>query len=331
MNRLCIIPGDGIGREVVPVAARVLERLMPRLEIVEAEAGWDCFKQAGTSVPDRTIEALHASGAGLFGAVSSPSGPVEGYRSAIVSLRQKLDLYVNLRPVRSWPEVSPRPDIDLVVLRENTEGLYIGIERMEGPGLAIAECHVTERASARLASKAADVARQRRSRRITIVHKANILPLTGGLFRDTVRQTLLHEHIAATVDERLVDVAALELVACPEQFDLLITTNLFGDILSDLASHWCGGLGLAPSLNWGDNVALAEPVHGSAPDIAGTGRANPIAAILSAALLVRYQWRRPDLADRLELAVENTLRHLRLSELGTSTTVEIERAITGQL
>lgn len=331
MTRLCIIPGDGIGQEVMPVAVRVLERLMPGLEIVEAEAGWDCFTREGTSVPDRTYRALQDCGAGLFGAVSSPARPVEGYRSAIVSLRQRLDLYVNLRPVRSWPGVSPRADVDLIVLRENTEGLYIGLERMEGEGRAIAECHVTELASARLAKKAAEISRQRCSRRVTLVHKANVLPITGGLFRDTVRHTLAGERITASVDERLVDVAALELVSCPEQFDLLVTTNLFGDILSDLASHWCGGLGLAPSLNWGDNIALAEPVHGSAPDIVGTGRANPIAAILSAALLLRYRWGRSDLADRLERAVETALQQLNLTELGTSTTLEVESAVSSIL
>ncbi|UAW97933.1 isocitrate/isopropylmalate dehydrogenase family protein [Halopseudomonas nanhaiensis] len=330
MTKLCVIPGDGIGPEVVPVAVRVLEKLVPGLKTIEAEAGWTCFQRHGTAVPERTLKLLLETGAGLFGAVSSPARKVEGYRSAILTLRQDADLYVNLRPVRSWPQVSPQQDVDLIVLRENSEGLYVGIERMDA-GTAIAECHISEAACVRLARKACLVARHRSARRITVVHKANVLPLTGGLFRDTVRTVLRDEGLDPLVDERLVDVAALELVAAPRSVDMLVTSNLFGDILSDLASHWCGGLGMAPSLNWGDRVALAEPVHGSAPDIAGSGRANPIAAILSAALLLRYHWRMPELAGRLDTAVEEVLRELTLANLGTTTTAEIERAVLQRL
>ncbi len=331
MTKLCVIPGDGIGREVVPVAVAVLEKLLPKLQVVEAEAGWDCFKKHGIAVPQRTVESLLDCGAGLFGAVSSPTRRVEGYRSAILTLRQQAGLYVNVRPVRSWPQVSPRQDVDLVVVRENSEGLYVGIERLDSTGTAIAECHTSRAASERLAAKAGSIAGLRQSRRITIVHKANVLPVTGGLFRDSVRSVLTSAGFGALVDERLVDVAALDMVARPEHFDLVVTSNLFGDILSDLASHWCGGLGMAPSLNWGDHVALAEPVHGSAPDIAGTGRANPIAATLSVALLLRYHWGRPELAERAERAVEAVLSEVPLSDLGSRTTVELEKAILERL
>lgn len=328
---LCVIPGDGIGQEVVPVAVRVMEKLIPDLKTVEAEAGWECFNRHGIAVPQETIESLREAGAGLFGAVSSPARRVDGYRSAILTLRQEADLFLNLRPVRSWPQISPRPDVDLVVLRENSEGLYVGRERLVSAGIAIAECQVSEAATSRLARMACLVARQRPGRRITIVHKANVLPLTGGMFRDTVRMILRGAGFEALVDERLVDVAALELVAAPQGFDLIVTSNMFGDILSDLASHWCGGLGMAPSLNWGDRIALAEPVHGSAPDIAGSGRANPLAAILSAGLLLRYHWRKPELADRLERAVEKTLQELQLDTLGGATTAEIEKAVIQHL
>lgn len=331
MTKLCVIPGDGIGLEVVPVAVRVLEKLVPDLETIEAEAGWECFRRHGTAVPERTLKLLQESGAGLFGAVSSPTRKVDGYRSAILTLRQAADMYVNLRPVRSWPQLSPQQGVDLIVLRENSEGLYVGIERLDAAGTAIAECHISEAACTRLARKACFVARQRSGRRITVVHKANVLPVTGGLFRDTVRAVLRDDGFDTLVDERLVDVAALELVAAPQGFDMLVTSNLFGDILSDLASHWCGGLGMAPSLNWGDRVALAEPVHGSAPDIAGSGRANPIAAILSAGLLLRYHWQKPELAERLEKAVEHVLREVPLTDLGTAMTVEIERAVLQRL
>ncbi len=281
-------------------------------------------------MPEETLEAIRACGAALFGAVSSPSRKVEGYRSAILTMRQELDLYANLRPVRSLPRVSPRPGIDLLVVRENTEGLYAGRERLEdGGATAIAERVITRRASQRLAGRTLELMRAAGRRKLTIVHKANVLPLTDGLFRDTVRQAVeqcRQAGFAVEVDELLVDIAALKMVAEPERFDVIITTNLFGDILSDEASYWMGGMGLAPSLNWGEGVALAEPVHGSAPDIAGKGIANPIAAILSAALLARYAWDLPTEADRIERAVSAVL------EAGLPNTTEtITQAILDKL
>jgi homoisocitrate dehydrogenase len=305
MSRLCVIPGDGIGREVVPVAVSLLEAVAPGLEIVPAEAGWDCFVQHGVAVPDATLDAVRSCGAALFGAVSSPARPVPGYRSAILTLRQALGLYANIRPVRSLPVVSPRPDVDLILVRENTEGLYSGRERQEGD-VAVAERVISRSASWRIARRALELVRLAGRQRLTIIHKANVLPLTDGLFRDTVRAALA-EFVGhggfIEVNELLVDVAALKLVEDPTAFDVIITTNLFGDILSDVAAYWGGGLGYAPSLNWGDGMAVAEPVHGSAPDIAGQGLANPIAAVLSAALLVRYFWGDGAAADKIEAAV----------------------------
>ncbi|MCO6059817.1 isocitrate/isopropylmalate family dehydrogenase [Pseudomonas sp. MOB-449] len=332
MHTLVVIPGDGIGREVVPVAVEALEKLLPDLKTVEAGAGWDCFQRTGCAVPESTFQALRDSGAGIFGAVSSPTGQrVPGYRSAILQLRQVLQLNTNLRPVRSWPGVSPRAGVDLMILRENSEGLYSGREHWESEGVAIAERVISRDASEALARRALDVAKARKARRITLVHKANVLPLTCGLFRDTCREVLEGEGWAAELDERLVDLAALQLVEQPEAFDLIVTTNLFGDILSDLACHWSGGLGLAPSLNWGNGVALAEPVHGSAPDIAGSGRANPIAAVLSVALLLRYHWQKPDLAKRLETAVENFLREEGKADFGFETTRTVGQGILAAL
>lgn len=296
-----------------------------------AEAGWACFQRCGQAVPEATLERMRVCGAGLFGAVSSPSQPVAGYRSAILTLRQTLGLNVNLRPVRSWPGVSPRDDVDLLILRENSEGLYSGPERMLDSGHAVAERHITASASEALAQRAVDVARMRGAERITLVHKANVLPLTCGLFRDRCRVVLAAAGLEDQVDESLVDVAALQLVAEPERFDLLLTTNLFGDILSDLACHWSGGLGMAPSLNWGQSIALAEPVHGSAPDIAGSGRANPLAAVLSAGLLLRYHWRQPALADQLEAAVGRVLALHAGKDLGTATLQQLERSLLRQL
>lgn len=311
MARLCTIPGDGIGQEVTPCAVNVLRRLMPDLEVVPGEAGWDTFVRCGVSVPVETLASVRACGAALFGAVSSPAHKVEGYRSAIITLRQELNLYANLRPVRSLPGLSERQDVNLVIVRENTEGLYAGRERSHS-GQAVAERVITAAASQRIARRAAELVQADGRRRVTLVHKANILPITDGLFRDSARQALEEARRTGEdwqVDEMLVDTAAYRLAASPESFDVIVTTNLFGDILSDEAAHWCGGMGLAPSLNWGDSLAVAEPVHGSAPDIAGKGIANPVAAILSAALLARYFWKLPHVAGQIEAAVQDALRY----------------------
>ncbi len=305
MPILCVIEGDGVGREVIPAAVRVLQALLPQIELVRAEAGWGCFERSGTAVPEETVRAILSCGAALFGAVASPSRPVAGYRSAIVTLRQALTLHANVRPTRSLPLPGARAGVDVLVVRENTEGLYSGRERLEAGG-AVAERVITRAASARVARTALALAQAGGRRRVTIVHKANILPLTDGLFRDTVREVAA-DFPAIQVDEMLVDTAAMWLAQEPERFDTIVTTNLFGDILSDVASVWGGGMGLAPSLNLGTGVALAEPVHGAAPDIAGKGIANPIAAILSVALLLRYHWSLGKMADRVEQAVWQVL------------------------
>lgn len=311
MPKLCVIEGDGIGKEVIPAALSVLRAVMPDLETVSARAGWETFLDCGVSVPPETIEAVRECGAALFGAVSSPSRKVEGYRSAILTLRQELDLYANLRPVRSLPGVSPRAGVDLVVVRENTEGLYAGRERQEGDR-AVAERVITRAASRRLGRKASETARARGFEQITIVHKANVLPLTDGLFRQGVYEAAAaYEQETGwrcRIDEMLVDTAAMHLASQPERFQVIATTNLFGDILSDIGAVWCGGLGYAASLNWGEAAALAEPVHGSASDIAGKGIANPTAAILSAALLVRHAWGLTAQAERIENAVQSALQ-----------------------
>ena len=330
-HQLCVIAGDGIGPEVLPAAVAVLEKLLPDLRVQEAEAGWDCFVRHGTAVPDATLASISVCGAGLFGAVSSPSRRVEGYRSAILTLRQRLGLSVNLRPVRSWPAVSPKTGVDLLILRENSEGLYSGREHWESPGWRLPSgSSVALLASVWLTAPwkwPRPVARGG----LPLVHKANVLPLTCGLFRDSCREVLEAEGFGAQLDERLVDVAALQLVQSPETFDLIVTSNLFGDILSDLACHWSGGLGLAPSLNWGSGLALAEPVHGSAPDIVGSGRANPLAAILSAALLLRYQWHEDVLATRIEGAVQTFLAHEGHCYFGTETTRVVAQGVLALL
>lgn len=358
-HSLCVITGDGVGREVIPCAVEVLSKVIPDLALTEAEAGWDCFNRVGDALPDATKTKIAEAGAVLFGAVSSPSKKVAGYRSPIVHMRQLFDLYANLRPTKrvtaSKPSPQPAnglsaipttqvlPDIqtplahlqsmqtggaaaaqpapapiapsasaqrllDLLIVRENTQGLYIGREYMRGDvetGEAVAERVITKAASVRIGRVAFEMANARR-KQLTIVHKANILGLTDGLFRDSVR-SLSAEFPDVKINELLVDTAAMLLASRPHQFDVIVTTNLFGDILSDVASVWGGGMGVAPALNIGTKVAIAEPVHGSAPDIVGKGVANPAGAILSAALLCQYYWHLPEAAERIEQAVYSTL------------------------
>ena len=304
-HQLCVIPGDGVGQEVIPCAVEVLKHVLPDLETVEAAAGWDCFQRTGNALPEDTKSKIGACGAALFGAVSSPSKKVEGYRSPIIQMRQHFDLYANLRPTKGLQLPDSRLNamlkpIDLLVVRENTQGLYVQREYQRGDE-AVAERVITPAASARIGALALEMANARR-KQLTIVHKANILPLTDGTFRDAVRAVAVN-FPEVKINEVLVDTAAMLLASKPEQFDVVVTTNLFGDILSDLASVWGGGMGVAPSLNIGQNVAIAEPVHGSAPDIAGKGIANPSGAILAAALLLRYHWNEPQLATRVETAV----------------------------
>ena len=329
---VCLIPGDGVGQEVIPAAAEVLRATGLPIEFVWADAGWACFERTGDALPPATVAAVQACGVALFGATQSPMSKVTGYRSPILALRKTFDLYANLRPTRSLPVSGTRQGLDFVIVRENTEGLYAGRERREGD-TAIAERVITRRASERIVRVACEIAVRRRTEdqrrkteddgrtaddsspssvlrppsgpRLTLVHKANVLGITDGLFREAGR-AVVAEYPDLQVDELLVDAAAMWLVKAPERFDVLVTTNLFGDILSDLAAGLVGGLGVAPSANIGPQVAVFEPVHGSAPDIAGKGVANPVGAVLSAAMLLDHLGEGPA-AERVRQAVEATV------------------------
>jgi homoisocitrate dehydrogenase len=331
MKRVCVIEGDGVGREVIPAAVEVLQALCPGLEFVNAPAGFEHFKNTGSSIPDSTLQTVAACDATLFGATSSPLTRVEGYSSPILALRQRFDLFANLRPIQSLPGPFSRADVDLLIVRENTEGLYSGRERLEGDA-AIAERVITRRASERIAREAFEQARARKKQmRVTIVHKANVLKISDGLFRQACHQ-VAKEFPDVRADEMLVDAMAMRLIKDPESFDVIVTTNLFGDILSDEASALIGGLGVAPSGNIGEHAAVFEPVHGSAPDLAGKDAANPTGAILSAAMLLDYL-HRPEASARLRAAVRRTIgRGVLTPDLGgCATTREVTRAILDEL
>ena len=294
-QKICLIRGDGVGKEVIPAAAEVLSALGLDIHWVEVDAGYELFRRTGEAIPDATLDAIAEAGVAMFGATSSPSGGEAGYRSPILVMRQTFDLYANLRPVKSLPGSFSRPGIDLLVVRENTQGLYSGRERREGDS-AIAERLITVQGSERIARVAYQQAALRQERangaeksigHVTIVHKANVLKVTDGLFRQCCLR-IADQFPQIKTSELLVDAAAMRLVRDPQNFDVLVTTNLFGDILSDEASALIGGLGVAPSVNIGPEVAVFEPVHGSAPDIAGQGTANPVGAILSSAMLLEH-------------------------------------------
>jgi homoisocitrate dehydrogenase len=361
--RLLAIPGDGIGPEVIAAALRVLRAAAPEIEVAEAAAGWGTFQETGVALPEATLALARQSDAVLFGAVASPSHPVEGYRSPIVALRRALDLYANIRPTfrtevkalraedkglqmgasaKGHAQPSALSPQSFVVVRENTEGLYAGRERLEDGGdTAIAERVITRRGSSRIARAAFELARRRGAERgasakVTVVHKANVLRVTDGLFREAAL-AVAREFPEVEVEELLVDTAAMHLARSPGRFDVLVTTNMFGDILSDVACIHGGGLGLASSANIGDGRALFEPVHGAAPDIAGRGVANPLAAIGCVAMLLEWaaDGRQDYLAAgrRVRAAADAVLREgPRTPDLGGgATTDEVTRAVIEQL
>jgi len=327
--RICLLPGDGIGPEVIASAEQVLRALPLDWDFSNADIGFGAYQQHGTPLPDSTLEAIRASDSALFGSVTTPpstpsksDGAFPGYFSPVVRMRQSLDLYANIRPCQTLPHPSSRPNIDLVIVRENTEGLYAGRERVEGDGnRAISERVITRQASERIIRKAFDLARAEDHSHVTVVHKANVLRQTCGLFR-AVALEIASEYPDIRMDEMLVDNCAMQLVRAPEQFEVIVTTNLFGDILSDIASVLVGGLGVAYSGNIGANAAVFEPVHGSAPDIAGQHKANPAATLLSAAMMLDYLGE-TESATCLRSAVENCIVNGMVTpDLGGSLTTE---------
>jgi isocitrate dehydrogenase (NAD+) len=325
--RVTLIPGDGIGPEVVAAAVRVLTATGIEFDWDTQPAGAGAIGEYGSALPDRTLESVRANRVALKGPTETPIGT--GHRSVNVELRKRLDLYANLRPVKTMPGVKSRYEgVDVVVVRENTEDLYSGLEHVVVPGVVESLKIITEKASTRIAQFAFAHARANRRRKVTAVHKANIMKLSDGLFLDCCR-AVAKEFSDVVYDEIIVDNACMQLVLDPTRFDILLLENLYGDIVSDLCAGFIGGLGMAPGANIGQDTALFEAVHGSAPDIAGKNLANPIAVILSGAMMLDHL-REHAAAERVRGAVHAVLREGRkiTRDLGgTAGTTEIAEAI----
>ncbi len=327
-----LIVGDGIGPEITQATLLVLDALGIRFDWDEQYGGMSAVEKAGTPLPNATVDSIRRTGLALKGPLTTPLG--EGYRSVNVALRHEFDLYANVRPVKSFVPGGRYPNVDLVIVRENTEGLYAGWDRSFKVGndpkaIAQAMSVMTRDGCARICRYAFEYARRHGRRKVTVVHKANILKATSGLFLETARMIAREYEGQIASDDKIVDTAAMQLVINPAQFDVLVTTNLFGDILSDEASGLVGGLGLAPGANLGATAAIFEPVHGSAPDIAGQGIANPSAQILSAAMMLDHIGELAA-ADRLRRAVETAIAkdNVRTKDLGGSaSTAEFARAV----
>ena len=283
---IILIPGDGIGPEITKAATRVLDATGVDFEWMEHEAGIRAYEKTGNPLPKNLLEAIDEHKVALKGPLTTLVG--EGFPSANVALRKELDLYANLRPVRTVTGVESRyDDINLVIVRENTEDLYSGIEHMIMPGVTQGLKVITSHASSRIARFAFDYAKRRDRKKVTAVHKANIMKLTDGLFLDSARK-VSEDYPGIEFDDKIVDNLAMQLVLNPNQFDVLLLSNLYGDIVSDLCAGLVGGLGMVPAANIGENHAVFEAVHGSAPDIAGKGIANPTALTFSGVLMLRH-------------------------------------------
>ncbi len=329
MYTVTLIKGDGIGPEITEATLKVIEAAGVKINWDEVKAGEGAIEEFGTPLPETVIASLKKNGIGLKGPLTTPVG--SGFRSINVAMRMELDLYANLRPSKSFPGVQSRYEgIDLVVVRENTEDLYSGVEHMVGADAAESIKIITRRASDRIVRFAFDYAVDNGRKKVTAVHKANILKLSDGLFLETARN-VAGEYPQIEFEDRIVDNMAMQLVLKPEQYDVLVMPNLYGDILSDLCAGLVGGLGLVPGANIGDDTALFEPVHGSAPKYTGKNYANPSAMIMAAVLMLDYMGEK-EAARRIEnaLAAQIKAGEVVTADLGGSAgTKEMAAALTG--
>ncbi len=326
-HTITLIPGDGIGPEVSSAVVRIIEATGVDIKWETHYAGAQALEKFGSTLPEELLESIKRNKVALKGPITTPVG--KGFTSVNVGLRKALDLYANLRPVRALPNVPARyPELDLVVVRENTEDLYAGIEHVVVPGVVESIKIITEKASTRIARYAFEFARREGRKKVTAVHKANIMKLSDGLFLDCFRKVAA-DYPEVEADDKIVDNACMQLVMRPEQFDIMLLENLYGDIVSDLCAGLIGGLGLVPGANIGELGAVFEAVHGSAPDIAGQGIANPTALLQSGILMLRHLGER-EAADRVEKAMLKvyTDGQVRTRDVGgTSHTDEFAHAV----
>ena len=325
--QIAIVPGDGIGREVMDATLMVLDSLGIDFDYVYGDAGDECLEKTGTALPQETLEIIRNADACLFGAAGETAADV------IVRIRQEMKMFANLRPVKSYPNTnSLSDDIDFMIVRENTEGMYIADEEHYTDEGAVARRIITRKAERRIIDYAFRYAKDNNRTKVTAVHKANVLKKSDGLFREIFYEVAKDYPDIAT-EEFYVDATAMYLITQPQNFEVIVTTNLFGDILSDEGAGLVGGLGLIPSANIGEDAALFEPVHGSAPDIAGKGIANPIAMMLSAVMMLRYIGE-SEAADRFEAAILKVLNDANVltgDMGGSATTVELAEAVKNNL
>jgi len=326
-----LIPGDGIGPEVTSATVRVLEAAGASLEWEKHLAGMEAVARHGTPLPEELLESIRRNGVALKGPVTTPVG--KGFQSVNVALRRHLHLYANLRPVRTLPGVPSRfAGVDLIVVRENTEGLYSGLEHEVIPGVVESLKIITEKASLAIARFAFEYAKKNGRKRVTAVHKANIMKMSDGLFLECCRR-VAPEYPEIEADDRIIDNMCMQLVMHPEQYDVLVLENLYGDIVSDLAAGLVGGLGTVAGANLGDGVAIFEAVHGSAPDIAGRNLANPLALMRSAILMLRHLGELT-VVERIRAALRKTIvdeRILTRDLGGEASTTEFTEAVVRNL
>jgi isocitrate dehydrogenase (NAD+) len=326
-----LIPGDGVGPEIVAAARMVLEAAGADVVWEVVEAGEKVIPEYGTPLPDHVLNSIRRNKVALKGPLTTPVGT--GFRSVNVALRKELDLYACVRPARSLPGVNSRyTGVDLIVVRENTEDLYAGVEHRVGKHAAESIKIITREASTRIVRFAFELARRHGRRKVTAVHKANIMKLTDGLFLECARE-VAREYPDITYEEMIVDAMCMKLVQAPEQYDVLVMPNLYGDIVSDLCAGLVGGLGVAPGANIGDEAAVFEPVHGSAPKHAGQNRVNPLATILSGVMMLEHLGQREP-AERIKRAVVRVLtegRRLTYDLGGNASTSEMAEAIAAAM
>ncbi len=330
-HKIAVLPGEGIGPEVVDASLMVLDAVQKieplRLEYLKGEAGFYCIEKYGTNLPQKTVEMLRGTAACLKGPMTTPEEPGSP-RSVAVTLRAIFDLYANVRPARTLPNVtSLKPNIDMVVVRENTEGLYSGKEFEAAPGVGVAMRVITRAASERVAKFALELAMKRR-KKLTYVHKGNILKITDGIFKQAVHD-MAKAYPGVELEDLHIDIAAAQLIKRPESFDVIVTTNLFGDILSDEAAQVVGGMGVAAAANIGDRYGMFEPVHGSAPKYTGQNKVNPVATIEAVRLMLEYLGEKKA-ADRVGKATLKVLEEGKVLTYdlgGTAKTSDMGRAI----